>query len=119
MTAVWPSGQIPLRALQSSYAEQPENNRLKYEPELGPPKLRRRSTVRADTISFETHMTQAQYDALMTFYTADLENGTLTFTRQHPRTFAADVEFMFSAPPTFAVLGGNLYRVTLSLLKLP
>lgn len=118
MTASW-RPDVPVRVLASSYKFDIEDNRNPFQPEVGPAKMRFRSTVRADTHSFETHMTPAQFESCLAMYTTDLLNGTLTVLREHPRTKKPNVEFMFKSPPSLNETDGKRYRVGFALIEMP
>lgn len=119
MVAAWPSG-VSQYADADSYSERPERNVASFQPEIGPPKERRRSSISLDVFRFRTTMPFADYDTLLAFYRSDLKDGTLEFTRKHPRNVSGpDFTFMFTAEPELSAVGPVLGVVTLSLIKLP
>lgn len=117
MVAAWPAG-VPVCWIGGSYSEKPEQNRAEFQPEVGPPKLRRRSSVKTVVVGFLLKLTSAEFDALLDFYTDDLEDGSLSFTRVHPRTNATET-FTFAAIPEIVGLVTNKARVSVSLRKMP
>ncbi|WP_157642991.1 hypothetical protein [Bradyrhizobium sp. WSM4349] len=91
-----------------------------FQPEFGPPKERRRSSISVDVFKFQTTMWFADYDVLLAFYRSDLKDGVLEFTRKHPRNIAgADQTFVFTAEPELSARGPDYGTVSLSLIKLP
>jgi len=59
-----------------------------------------------------------QTNALMVFYRDTVKDGTLPFTRTHPRT--GDVAVMkFKDAPKISALGGNWFNVSMSFYLLP
>lgn len=115
----WPSS-VPQDALLSSYGERPQRNVASFQPDTGIAIERRRSSVSTDDITFEQILVEAEWEDLLAFYRDDLKDGTLTFTRSHPRTGDAGVTFKFVEAPAFAgTLSVGLYRVSLKLVRMP
>jgi hypothetical protein len=84
-TPSWPAT-LPQCPLLNGFDEQPQPNVTAFKPEVGPIKARRRSTAKAWVTSMTFHFTNTQLDAFNTFFEATLEDGSLPFTMQHPRT---------------------------------
>jgi hypothetical protein len=83
----WPAvNQVVLRA---SVSEKPERNVRSFQPEFGPPMEGRRTSVSTDVFAFTGRVTSNEWDTLMAWYRDTLKDGSLTFTRNHPRTAAA------------------------------
>ena len=119
MTAAWPAT-VPQYAQQPSYSEKPERNAAEFRPEIGPPLSRRRTSISSDVIRFETTMTFDQYDDLLEFYREDLKDGTVSFTRKHPRdTDGPDRVFRFTAEPEFRAAGPDYGVVSLQVRLMP
>lgn len=98
----WPST-VPQTALAGSLTDRPERNVASFQPDVGDPIERPRSSLARSMISFETFMTSAQFDLLLTFYNTTVTQGVLSFTRKHPRDInGADRTFKFTAPPEFS-----------------
>lgn len=117
MTAAWPST-ISQNALQSGYTEQPQRNVVTFEPEAGIAMERRRSSVSTDAITFPAVLSSAEWAALLTFYRDTLKDGTLPFTRLHPRTNETET-FKFTEAPAIAAVYGAHYRISISLIRMP
>lgn len=115
----WPSS-VPQDALLSSYGERPQRNVASFQPDTGIAIERRRSSVSTDDIAFEQILDNDEWEALLAFYRDDLKDGTLTFTRNHPRTGDAGVTFKFvEAPVLTGTISVQLYRVSIKLVRMP
>lgn len=118
MVSAWPGG-VPEVELAGTFTEEIEDSRAEFNPEVGPPKRRQRTSVATARLSWEQHLTQTQFAALKTFYETTLLNGTLPFTRTHPST-GSTVTMTFLAPPSRRnVMGADIYRVPFSVRVLP
>lgn len=120
MPAAWPST-VTLQVDSSGYRETVERNVVEFTPEVGPPMVRRRSSVSSDLISFSTPpVTDDEYDALVNFYRGTLKDGALTFFRTHPRDADGPVEeFRFLEPPQWSLINGTIGRIAVVLRRLP
>ena len=119
MTAVFPST-IPQSPIYGGFTEQRQRNVTSFAPEVGSPKIRRRSTAVCVPCIAIFEFSDAQLAVFNTFYETTLLDGTLPFTWVHPRT-ADTFIWMFSveeAPQTEAT-GSNLNRVTCKIIRLP
>lgn len=119
MTAAWPST-VPQVATISGFGEKPERNVAEFSPEVGPPMTRRRSGVSTDALQFETTMTFDEWDDLHDFYRDDVKDGTLSFTRKHPRDLGgSDLTFRFISEPSFRAAGPDFGSASISIRKMP
>lgn len=114
MAATWPITlpQNPRRDLNWS----PKGNVIAFGTEVGKGKRRRRSTYDSEVWSLPFIMTDAQLTEFKTFFSVDLEGGSLPFDYLYPRTgdtyrFSFDTE----SPYTVAYLSPLEHVVTLSL----
>jgi len=94
------------------------NTVIRTQMEVGPPKVRQRSTVGYYSCAYNFLMTKAQLDDLMTFYITTCEGGTLPFECTHPR-LATTQDFRFIAPPSWNKVTPAYYRVALNLEYIP
>lgn len=118
MTAAWP-GTINQTVNMDGYSEAPEQNKITFQPEVGPPTERRRSSVSSNILAFTQFYTTTEYDDLITFYRTTLLDGVLTFTRTHPRT-GLSATFKFTDVPKIVSLANGLtFVVSHSLRVLP
>lgn len=115
----WPT-ELPNFATPNGYQESLGENSIRSAMELGPAKVRRRSTFTPRTISFTQVLTSEQIQDLETFYLVTLVNGSLPFTMVHPRTGATITTAVFAEPPTFTPQGGgNYFEVSYKLTQIP
>jgi hypothetical protein len=107
---------ITLGALQQSYAEQPENTQLSFQPEVGAPILRRRASLSNDLVTFTSQLSSNDFDDLIYFYENAIKDGTLQFTMPHPRTQAAATwAWVPGKPPTVYQTYGVTFEIVLTL----
>jgi len=116
-TAAWPTA---LGCPVLSFTEQPQPNVASFTPEVGPPKMRRRSTAKGWLTSFAFRMTRAQVVTFLTFYETTLEDGSLPFTMNHPRT-TTNYSWMFMPgdEPEITRTAPNASSVSFKLVRLP
>jgi len=113
MTAAWPAA-VNTNWLQQGYSEEPENNVAKFQPDVGPEKLRRRTSLPTKLISYNGLYTSDEWDALLTFYSTTLLDGTQQFTVTHQRT-GGNGTWMFTAPPKLNSVDGIIYGAQIAL----
>ena len=76
--ATWPTS-VPHTPLRDSYQMQPDDNRIVFKPESGPPKRRLRSTARSYLHQISLMLTSTESDTLEEFYEETLGDGVLPF----------------------------------------
>lgn len=118
MTSAWPSNipQCPTLGM----TEQRQPNIAGFSPDVGPPKMRRRSTAVVTVTAVTYRMNVAQLASFNTFYQTTLADGTLPFTWKHP-VDQLTYTWMFDSKqaPTFDRVTPSTFRVTFNLLRLP
>jgi hypothetical protein len=92
----WPST-LPQHPTEP-YDEQPGENVIETQNDVGPMKRRRRFTAVPTYITLELSITKTQAADLDTFYRVTTAHGTLPFEWTHPRT-GATVMMRFRNPP--------------------
>lgn len=104
---------------RGSFNEQPERNVVSFQPDVGPPIERRRSSIATTMLSGSGRGTRAEWDSLVAFYKDTLNDGIDPFVRLHPDTNVPIVcKFTGDAPKLTSV--GALYRhFSLSMRILP
>lgn len=105
---VWPVT-LPDKPLYDGYAEQPPDNRLRTQMDVGPPKQRRRATAGVRKIQCQFRLTKAQTEILDNFYDVICASGSLTFDWTHPRTGAAVVFTFGKTPPSHTVQADDVW----------
>lgn len=117
--ATWPAT-LPSTFLLDGFTESAPDNVIASEMETGPPKTRRRASASIRRISAQLVMTSCQVGIHDTFFTDTLYDGAEAFDHVDPRTTAA-ASFLYEphSPPVYAALGGDDWRVTINLIKMP
>lgn len=110
--AAWPST-LPAPLL-GSYTEQPAPNVIRSDMDIGPDKVRRRSTSDLAKLEFALMLDSAGVATLDGFYRTTCRSGALAFDFPHPRT-GATVSARFVAPYQVAHHDKGLWRVSVSL----
>ena len=115
----WPAT-LPSTVSWQGYKRTIQNVQIRTPMEVGPPKVRARTTARVDTQEMPVvYLTKAQWVIIDDFYTTTLFNGTLMFEFTDPITALAQ-RFRFTEPPVFgAMLGPDTIPVTLKLEIVP
>lgn len=114
---IWPTT-LPQAFAAASYKESPANLLVSSQTDIGPAKIRRRSSSGPRPVSGSMTMTREQLISLRAFYTDDLVDGSLRFSWRDPLEADAPAEYRFVDPPEWSADAG-LYTVTLSLEILP
>lgn len=111
-----PSFLVPIG---DTFTEKVPDNLIRTEMDVGPAKVRRRTTANVRDIQFRSWLTPAQTEDLDTFFMRDVYSGALPFDYTHPRTGAV-VSARFKEPPTYTdVEAGMYYEASISLEILP
>jgi hypothetical protein len=118
-TATWPST-IPQCPILNGFNERPQPNVASFTPEVGPPKMRRRSTAKGWLTNMTFRFTNAQMVTFLTFYETTLKDGSLPFTMNHPRT-TTNYSWMFMPgdEPEIVRTAPNASTVAFRLVRLP
>lgn len=116
MAEVWP---VSLQqTLNSDFSYKKGDSLLRSSNDIGPDKVRRRSTVSVPTLSASIHLTTAQYSVLDYFYETSLNGGAKTFSFVHPIS-GLTKEFRFSSPPAFRYLGAGKWICSMEWEEMP
>ncbi len=118
MPAAWP-GTLPQRLQVDDFQNSMPDGRLRSKTDKGPGKSRPRSKALGEPMSGSMEMTAAQWLILKGFISADLAVGTLPFTFPDPDEGADLLVRIGDAMPGRVNLGGDNWRVSLSLEVLP
>lgn len=114
----WPAT-LPEYVLADGYTEAAPNNAIRSEMEIGPAKVRRRTTATPTPVTCQIRITPAQRADLLMFFETDTASGSLAWDWVHPVTRAAAV-FRFTAPPSMtATARGTAFIAALELEILP
>lgn len=116
---LWPTA-LPQCPILNGFSEQRQRNIVSFEPDVGPPKMRRRSSAVATLTSVVFRFTVADVEVFNTFYQDTLSDGSLPFVWKHPisQTYYT---WMFDSKeaPRFDRMTPNTFRVSYNLLRLP
>lgn len=116
--STWPPGlpQCALRGKQRS----PLPNVISFGTEVGPGKVRRRSTARVMRMSFNFVITRAQVSVFEDWFQGELKDGSLTYHWPDPVT-AADAEWLFDPanPYTLQERASGKWDLSVSVARQP
>lgn len=107
----WPS---TLKILKDNFSESPPDRVIRSSMEIGPAKIRRRSSSAIRPVQFKMMLNDTQLTAFETFYEA---NDALSFDFTHPRTSVV-WKARFVEVPSVSVKE-TLYSVFVKLELLP
>ena len=115
----WPAT-LPQTISWRGYRRSLQNTQIRTPMDVGPPKVRSRTTARVDTVEHPiVYLTKAQWLLLEDFYEATLFQGVLQFEMTDPFTLTTQ-RYRFTEPPVFGtMLGPDIIPVTLKLEILP
>jgi hypothetical protein len=117
MAVGWPSG-LPSIVLEEGYAERWAENVIRSPMDVGPAKLRRRSTAAVRRTTAVQLLTTAQVATLKTFYDTTTAYGSLSFDFTDART-GATLEARYVTPPAIAPAAPGYWRAAYDLEILP
>lgn len=109
--AMWPS---EISIGRDKFKESPPNRVIRSDMDVGPAKIRRRTTAAVRNVEFPVYLTDEQLEIFDNFY---LENDTIAFDFIHPRT-KKKVRARFVEPPTYD-LNETIWEFTVKLEILP
>lgn len=112
----WPNT-LPQSPLLDGYTEKTKDNTLRSQNDIGPPKMRPRSTAYTDDISVRFIITTTQKGYLDTFYKTTLRGGALTYQWQGP-TDSSPKTYSMTAPE-YSPLTGAKWMVAFQVMRHP
>ena len=121
--ASWPS--FPTSPLLTSYDRRPADVAIRSQMDVGPDKLRRRTTAGIVPYDFTFLATSTEVGNMETFYSSTLQGGSLTFDFTDPDTGTLySNKWRFLAPPSSkhsfnSSAGVKYYLVNIQLERLP
>ena len=116
MANVWPAS-LPQAPLLGTLQTTPEDFRSLFQPDVGPPIIRRNAFVAGESLSFSISATDAQYTTLIDFWEDTLNHGSEEFTWTHPITDVTET-FQFTKRPRITSRAGNAHRAQINLYSL-
>jgi len=116
---VWPSSFFAFeKPLVSDYNERLGSTSVRSSMDVGPDKVRQRTTAAVDEIDMMYLLTESELNDLYSFYRNTAKNGSLRFNATHPRTGTTE-EFRFREPPAESATGNGLFRAQVKVEVLP
>lgn len=112
----WPAT-LPQSPLLDGYSEKTKDNTLRSQNDIGPPKMRPRSTAYTEDISLRFILTYSQKADLDTFYKTTLRGGALTYEWQGP-TDSAKKTYSMTAPE-YTPASANKWYVAIQVMRHP
>lgn len=104
--------------LANSLQEQLPNNIVRTQMDVGPAKVRRRTTANVRSLRMTYVLNKDQAADLEAFFFNDTAGGALSFDYTHPRT-GDTVSARFTEPPQISSLNGIYFQISISLEVLP
>ena len=101
---VWPTGDVPNRALYASYSETPVPQQAEFQPDIGPPSRTPRAGFSMLEVSWRIFVTDTQKEALRNFWRSTCKQGALPFTLADPIT-GTTYTWFWVQPPTISTIG--------------
>mgnify|MGYP001170021751 CR=1 FL=1 len=115
--ASWPST-LPQELIAETLSIEMPDNLLRSDMDIGPAKVRRRTTSNVTKVSGDIIVTRDQYNTLSSFFSNNASYGATEFDWINPIT-GSSCSMRFSAPPRVKPEKGSLLRVSLSLEIMP
>lgn len=114
--AAWP-GTLPQNFQIQGYTETGAQNTVRTKMEVGPDKVRKRTTSEVRVVQGNMWLTAAQYTIMRTFYETDHNFGADTFTKDDEH--AINRTWRFVDPPVYTTIGANTWQVRLKIEEMP
>lgn len=111
----WPSALRDLW-LKDSFQEAPPKNMIRTKMDVGPAKVRRRTTSNVRQFLGRMFLTPAQTVILDDFFVTSTKSGTLTIELKHPRTGVTGVYRFVKEPQYVSRNRGYVASIQLELL---
>lgn len=108
----WPLALVQCPIL--GWKEQALENVIEFDPDVGPPRRRRRSTLAGYQVSVQYRLSKAQLATFWSFWEVGLRDGVLEFDWPHPRYNGALRKAYIMGPPQISQATNNLYIVALT-----
>lgn len=107
--AAWPAS-LPQRPNGAQgWSEDAPELAIRTQMDVGPDKVRRRTTAGVRTFAMPFALSAAQTETLDSFFLTTTAGGALAFDWLHPRTRVA-AQFRFTERPTYQYAGGDYYE---------
>ena len=114
--ATWPVS-LPQEFEQSGFRSEVPDQLVRSDGGGMPQRRRRARRDTARPIRGQMLMTTEQWLALRNFYDDDLGHGALAIDFPNPDDSSVTIQVVFESPPEMAPIGGDLHRISLSLIE--
>jgi hypothetical protein len=115
--SLWPAT-LPQCPILNEFSEQRQRNAVSFSPDVGPPKLRRRSSESGVMASVAFRMTISDLEIFRTFFVDTLEDGPISFQWRHPLDgLVYDWWFDAKEAPSIARMTPETVRVSFNLVR--
>lgn len=116
-TVMWPDI-LPQCPILNGFSEQKQRNLVSFKPDVGPSKIRRRSSESGFNASVIFRMTSTELAAFNTFFIDTLEDGSIPFIWRHP-TDGLNYSWWFDSKqsPRLDRMTPDTFRISFSILR--
>lgn len=114
----WPST-LPQNIRIEGYGESLPDTNVKASMDVGPAKIRRRTTSAVRPVSGELVLTHVELEDFKDFYNDDLLGGSLRFSWTDPFDGSTAVEMRFAEAPSWNAQDPDKFKVNIKLEILP
>jgi hypothetical protein len=111
----WPTA-LYGKILKDGYQETPPDNVIRSKPDVGPDKVRRRTTANVTEFVLPMFFTAAELVVFDTFFVSTISYGALSFSYKHPRTQAAGSYRIVGVPKRSKASMGFIVSINMELL---
>jgi len=119
MANVWPvADSFPQYPLVTPTAESDPDVTIRTPVDVGPAKLRCRSTAGSEPHQYAFHLTVVNKAAMKVFYQTTCTFGSEAYEWDHPETAVTET-WRFMKPPEYRKVGPDAYICTVELEMLP
>lgn len=114
----WPTN-VPTLVNSDSFSVEMGDTTIRSEVDVGPQKVRRRSTRPVDTYTISMDLDRTEVLNLKTFFNTTTNGGVTAFYFEDPLTGIVEV-FKFAKPPSFSPIGSaGYYKAVMTWYKQP
>lgn len=117
MTVAWPAT-LPQKPFRGNWSEQEQPNVIRFQPDVGPPIVRRRGTVTTYIATGIFRMTNEQIADFMVFHKEELKGGARRFSWAHPVSGAA-ATWTFEEAYSYRHVDDDVYDLQVTLRRMP
>lgn len=117
MAVEWPHD-LPQIPRLGSLQQADKSNLARFEPDVGPSLVRRRSTVVNTRLEFDLTLTTDQVNRLVAFYRDTTADGATAFTWVDFHDYKTQITYRFDEPPAIANITAGAHQVRLVLERI-